>query len=805
MPLSSVKRFNRFQFKITRVVIAASALALAIISVSVNLVEHSLAKKRLVNDLTVISQIIANRSIASLIFYDNQAADINLAVGRFHHSIETLCLYDSSGVFFSQYIQNGLIDSCELTFKALDVKAPQSAFVDDNVELFLPILDADETVGYLSLRSNLNYVENVQAYLLVTNTVVMVIAILLALLLASRMLKTVLKPLHDLHKTASAIISNPFSSLRATKRNDDEIGLLVSAFNQMLDSLAKENKALLASQSRFKVLAQNAPIGIYAFDRVNGHIFTNTKWREITGIDRFTTTEQYCENIPESHQNLYHRCLQKVLSSKESQMLEYPYIDPKTGRELNLIEYFAPQLQSQTGEVTSIIGSVVDATELKNAQNELEKLAFYDPLTQLPNRRFFKDHLHFSLEQARKQKQSIAVLMLDLDHFKKVNDSLGHDAGDELLVKLAKCLRDAVFEEDVVSRMGGDEFMILLQNANEKASIELVVDRIFQAIQKPISVYSQNFEVSASIGVAVYPEDASLSDTLVKNADIALYKAKDNGRNQVAYFSSDLDQELKEVVRLERKLRSAIENESLAIYVQPQFDLAKNKFVWGEALLRWIDDEEGFIPPDKFIPIAEESGLIITIGQWVIEQVCATLQQYEAEFAEIGIEGIAINLSARQFFSTHLVDDIHNALNRYNIQPQQIEFELTESLVMEDIHKAIEIMGALRDIGCKLSIDDFGTGYSSLAYLKQFPIHTVKIDRSFIMGIPDDKNDVEISSAIIAMAHKLGLQTVAEGVETPEHFLFLQQQACDYIQGYLVARPMPIKDLLNLKTFVLER
>ncbi|AWB68522.1 hypothetical protein C2869_19890 [Saccharobesus litoralis] len=802
--MTGISKFKRFEFRVAKVVVLTCLLALAIISISVTVVENNLAKKRLVNDISVISQIVANRSIAALIFFDNQAAEVNLSVGRFHNSIEMFCLYDGNGDFFSHYTKQGLVASCEERFDKMDLALIEHEFDTAKLIVRVPVTDQGQSVGYLYTRSNLDYIGNVLSYLLLTNGIVVIIALILAFLLARRLLSVILAPLHHLQETAMAIIHDPFSNLRAKKESDDEVGLLVNAFNRMLDSLAQENAAALASESRFRVLAENAPIGIYAREFAKEgnpesfKTFTNRRWREITSYDNFEAVAPFVNNLPQSQQRLYHNCLEKVEHRQQAQMLEYQFICPVSQTEMTFIEYFAPLVDANTQKVTGIIGSLVDATELKNAQLELEKLAFYDPLTDLPNRRFFRDHLHFSLENARKHEHAIAVLMLDLDHFKKINDTLGHDAGDELLVKLAQCIRQAVFNEDVVSRMGGDEFMILLQDINEPSQIDKVATRIVKAMQEPIGIYSQTFDISASIGVAVYPQDASTAEELVKNADIAMYKAKENGRNQVAYFSSELDNELKEKMRIERKLKKAIAADQLEVYVQPQYDLKRGCFNWGEALVRWIDEEDGFIPPIKFITIAEETDLINQIGRAVIDKVCCLISEHGDTLAAIGINGIAINLSARQFFSSDLLDDIQSALGKYAISAKQLEFELTESLVMEDTGKAIKIMQALRDLGCRLSIDDFGTGYSSLAYLKRFPIDCVKIDRSFIMGVPNDKNDVEISSAIIAMAHKLGLETIAEGVETQEHMDFLKQQKCEYIQGYFMSRPLPIKDLLAL-------
>ncbi len=793
-----------FKVKLIKVVLAACISALILISISINIIEINLTKDKLIKDLTVIGQIIGNRSIAALVFFDNEAGELNLSSAKFNTSVEAACLYDSDGELFSSYVKQHNMQWCHASSSIENLI--QIIENNNNIELKTAIIDENqEQLGHLVLFSNLEYVNQTQFYLLSVLSGSLFIALILASILASKMLRKTLKPLDDLHQTALSVVTDRFLATRAEKQYDDEVGQLVDSFNLMLDNLSEENDALVASESRFRTLSDHAPIGIYLKDTNLSTIYVNKCWLDITQQEEMCNGDTYLAAIDEQQQELYLDVLTKVKLSKSAQMVEYHYSRGKDGKPLMLMEYIAPLQHKQSGELTGYIGSVVDATELKNAQLELEKLAFYDPLTNLPNRRFFREHLHFMMQSVRKENTSLAVFMLDLDHFKKVNDSMGHDAGDELLIKLAERIRTQVFDEDVVSRMGGDEFMLLIKKEGNSATVEAIANRILISLQEPIVINQQPLSVSASIGVAFYPEDATTAEDLVKNADIALYKAKDSGRNQVMFFSAELDAELKERVRIENKLKLALVNNDFQIYIQPQYDLRCKRFIWGEALIRWIDEEDGFIPPDKFIPIAEETNLIVGIGEWVLNEVCSVMSNHADELNAVGIEGFAINLSARQFFSNKLISQIETAFTKYKINPEKIEFELTESLVMEDINKAIKVMKDIRSIGCKLSIDDCGTGYSSLSYLRQCPINAVKIDRSFITGIPSDKSDIEISAAIIAMAHKLGLETVAEGVETQAHFDFLVQQKCEYLQGYLLARPMPIHDIFQLNKDPLQQ
>tara|TARA_R110002167_G_scaffold37563_16_gene117676 strand:- start:2630 stop:4369 length:1740 start_codon:yes stop_codon:yes gene_type:complete len=566
----------------------------------------------------------------------------------------------------------------------------------------------------------------------------------------------------------------------------------------MLDTLDRDNQALLTSESRFRSLAENSPVGIYQMDESRRFTYTNDKWQMLTGLKAGIENKDYLHFLSDDEQNLYLAVLDKVQSTGKAQVIEYNFSASERGENFIFMEHIAPigDSTSDDKEFKGFIGSLLDISELKDAQLELENLAFYDPLTGLPNRRFFMDHLKFIMAGAHNEQNRIAILMLDLDDFKKVNDTLGHDAGDQLLIILAERLRSVIAKKDVVSRMGGDEFLIILKDSDINASIQKIADRMLLAISRPVSIMGQDIEVTSSIGVSIYPEDGKTPETLIRNADLALYLSKENGRNRLSFFSKKLETVIHEKVRMERKIRDAIKNEAFTFHVQPQWCLASKQLISGEVLIRWLD-EGGFIGPNIFIPIAEDSGLITEIGDWLIENVIKSISENMLSLKALGLNYLAINLSAKQFFNNQLVNTIRRHLEYYKVDPNMLEFELTESAVMEDTEQAIEIMRSLRELGCRLSIDDFGTGYSSLSYLKKFPINAVKIDQSFISDIPNDQNDIEISSAIIVMGHSLGLDVIAEGVETKEQLDFLIEKSCDYAQGYFVAKPMPFSDLLS--------
>ncbi len=742
-------------------------------------------------DLEVIAKIIADRSGASLVFRDSEAAYKNLSTASNKNGIERLCLYDDTGYLFAAYRVVASYPECDPILPLSN----NVQFIAQSRNLFLkvPVLDQGDLLGQLTLTANtseLRETQNLYAFALVF---ALVISLFIALSIGRTLVSRALLPLRELYKTARVIARNPLSNERAQKFSQDEVGRVVDVFNNMLDAFNDENKALTLSENRFRSLSENSPVGVYLKSRENDYQYINSTWSEITGL-RGKDVESFVSRIDVRDKAQYLQTLEQAYSSGKPQVVEYHYIGPSGNRKA-MMEYISCVPHDNEG--SSFIGSLLDVTELKDAQIELEKLAFYDPLTQLPNRRFFRDHLEFSIARANKDKNKIAVCMVDLDDFKKVNDSLGHDVGDALLVKIATQLRSSLSDEDVVSRMGGDEFMILIDNIDDITSIEAASRRILEALRTSIQLSGNSVQVSGSIGAAIYPTDAKTPEELVRYADIALYNAKSKGGSKISFYSRDLDRKIKEKLRLEQKLRLAIENKELEVFIQPQYVASTRTLFWGEALIRWRDMEDGSIPPDQFIPLAEETGLIHKIGDFVLDTVCALLEESRQELKNIGMEGISVNLSAKQFFSGNFIDSIRETFEKYSISPSQIEFELTESTVMDDVDQAVVVMEAIRKLGCRLSIDDFGTGYSSLSYLKRFPITSLKIDRSFIRDIPHDKNDVEISCAIIAMAHSLGLTVVAEGVETEEQAQLLASYNCEYLQGYFLGHPMPSKKLLS--------
>jgi len=449
-------------------------------------------------------------------------------------------------------------------------------------------------------------------------------------------------------------------------------------------------------------------------------------------------------------------------------------------------------IRNPAGDITHYIASFTDISERKAAEQRIEYLAHHDPLTGLHNRHSLENRLAQSLLDARRDNNRLAVMFIDLDRFKVINDTLGHHVGDRLLVEVAARLRTCVRESDIVARLGGDEFVVVLSRMDAGMDAALVAGKILRTLNQDYFIDDAIQHSGASIGIAVYPGDGDDQESLMKHADTAMYHAKEEGRNNFQFFTASMNAAASERMNLERDLRHALAENQLELYYQPQVRGADEGLCGMEALVRWNHPGRGLIPPNKFIPIAEECGLIEAIGSWVLEEACRQIEVWRSA----GHSGLrmAVNLSAHQLRSPSLAEQVEAAIERYNLVAGELELEVTESAAMSDPQRAIGTLQALRSLGVELAIDDFGTGYSSLAYLKMLPIQTLKLDRAFVRDIEVDANDAAISAATLALAHSLGLKVVAEGVETAAQRDFLVAHGCDILQGYLYGRPEPARD-----------
>jgi len=446
-------------------------------------------------------------------------------------------------------------------------------------------------------------------------------------------------------------------------------------------------------------------------------------------------------------------------------------------------------LQNLTRAGDRIYLTVVDISDRKRAEEQIEFHAYHDVLTHLPNRKLFTDRLMQNLTRARRSGKPLAVMFIDLDRFKGVNDTLGHTAGDELLLEMAARLAGCVRSEDTVARLGGDEFAIVLSELRLPEDAGRVAEKIISAAQHPIVIGGVPIEISASIGIALYPEDGSDPETLLRNADSAMYRAKDAGRNNYQLCTDELKRRALERMSLEARLRVAVHDQQLILHYQPQVSLDTGNVIGIEALVRWDDPKHGLLLPSAFIPMAEESRLILPIGEWVLRTACTQMRKWRDK--GLAVPHVAVNLSARQFQQHDIVETVQRVLAESNLDGEALEIEITETTAMANAEATTDVLNGLRELGVSISIDDFGTGYSSLSYLKRFPITCVKIDRTFVGDLAESEEDAAIVSAVIAIARTLRLRVIAEGVENKKQLAFLKRKGCDAAQGILFSRPVP--------------
>jgi len=458
--------------------------------------------------------------------------------------------------------------------------------------------------------------------------------------------------------------------------------------------------------------------------------------------------------------------------------------------------YVTPVRDPASNRVTHFVGVQYDITEIKRYQEELEHQANHDALTGLPNRNLLRDRLTQAVALAQRYKRPFSLNVIDLDNFKLINDSLGHDVGDRLLKIAAERIAACVQAGDTVARLGGDEFVLLVAEQEQEEGAYRAVQRVMATISQPFVIDQREFKITCSIGIASFPRDGEDADTLLRNADTAMYRAKDLGRNNFQLYSSEMNADLGERLMLETDLWNAVKRNELVLHYQPKVELKGGRIIGMEALLRWRHPTKGMIPPGKFIPVAEASSLITEIGRWVIHEACATNKAWQD--ANLRSVPIAVNISARQLHDKDLVETIRTALQTTRLRPDLLEIELTESAVMMHADDAINTMARLRGMDVRISLDDFGTGYSSLSYLKRLPVTGLKIDQSFVRDLAFDPDDAAIVRAIVAVAHELMLDVTAEGVETAEQAEFLSAHGCREAQGYYFARPVPAEEMRKL-------
>ncbi|MCC6345886.1 MAG: EAL domain-containing protein [Nitrospirales bacterium] len=621
-----------------------------------------------------------------------------------------------------------------------------------------------------------------------------------------RVMGSISRAIHALQEGTRIIGSGDFDyKVRTDVR--DEIGQLSQAFDRMTEQLKtvtvsrnflqkeieerkRVERALRRSEDRLKEAQRIASLGNWEWNLTTGKLKWSDEIYHIMGV-----SPQNFELSPESCLSMVHpddrlaveQTVAEMMSGQEKCAVDYR-VTRKDGAEI-VVQIQAEVACVVEGRQLRIVGTVQDITERKALEEAIRYQANHDLLTGLPNRMLFTELLILGISQASRSRKRLAVLFLDLDRFKNINDSLGHHAGDQLLKEVAVRLLSPVRESDTVARMGGDEFVLLLPDIVHAGDVDTIVRKIMDAFQTPFSIGGNEVHISTSIGVSVYPDAGEYAEELIKNADIAMYYAKEQGRSNYQFYSPEMNIRTLERMILENSLRQTLDRGELVVYYQPQVESYTCRIVSAEALVRWQHPDLGLLNPLQFIPIAEETGLIMSLDEWVLRTACAQIREWQEEGCPA--IGITVNLSARQFQKPGLAEMLFRILRETGLDPACLWLEITEGIAMKDVGFTIQTLGKLAEGGIRFSLDDFGTGYSSLSYLKRLPVQKVKIDKSFVSHLAESQDDRAIIAAVITLSHSLHRGVIAEGVETREQLEILRAAGCDEVQGFLFGKPVP--------------
>lgn len=604
----------------------------------------------------------------------------------------------------------------------------------------------------------------------------------------------------QIHQTLSSedITSSPLKEFLAAV--DSAYREFDSQQKQLEESLNMSAEELVLANEEMHAVFQAIPDQLFHLDSEGRIISYKLGQSSHHYLRKDRLINQYLKDVTDIEvAEKFDVSIQQVISQRSIKHFEFIIVFEKK------IYYYEVRMMPLKSE--AVIALVRDITERKLAEEQIAFLAYHDSLTALPNNRLFRDRLHHAIAQAERNNKMLAVMFLDLDRFKLINDTMGHSAGDELLKITSQRLIEAVRKTDSVAintvglgssvaRLGGDEFTILLEDISSVQAVTRIAERIVENISLPMMLGRQEVHISTSIGIAVYPQDGSEVDEIIRHADTAMYHAKGQGRNNFQFYTDSMNRSSAELLALENNLHKAIEQRQLCLYYQPQVSVVSGELVGMEALIRWKHPERGFVSPGVFIPVAEETGMIMQIGEWVLREACEQgMRWIEAGYK---IFKISVNLSARQLKDEGLPALIEKILHETGLPADKLGIELTESAIILEPEIALAHLQKIKALGVNLSLDDFGTGYSSLSYLKRFPIDTLKIDQAFVRDVKVDHEDAALVKAIIAMAHGLGMDVIAEGVELEEQLEFLGANNCDTIQGFLFSRPLPANELQAL-------
>lgn len=676
------------------------------------------------------------------------------------------------GLFVSDTISRNLLKAVPEMHVLLDQQ--------NLVDVAMPVMAGSHYIGWVRVELTR---ESANADLLRLDQIWLsfaLLAVLLVTLVSLLLSRALTKGLNQLMSVTDKVARGNREA-RANIERNDEVGVLAHDFNAMLDTLHE-------SDLRFRQLAENIS-EVFWMTEPDKHkmLYVSPAYELIWG-----RSVQSLIDSPRSWLDCIQPDDRQRVTEASAKQAEGLYDEEfrivRSDGEIRWIHDRAFPILDSKGRVYRIVGIAEDVTERKQIEEHVQRLAHFDQLTGLPNRALFSDRFKYAFSMAKRSHAQLAILFLDLDHFKNINDTIGHHIGDRLLIEVAKRLESAVREGDTVSRQGGDEFILLLQGTGADGAAH-VAEKLLETVAHLYQIEQYELNVTCSIGIAMYPGNGEDFETLYKCVDVAMYRAKHDGRNNYRFFTAEMQTHSARTLQLESALRHALQRDQLRLHYQPQVSLQDGRIIGAEALLRWQHPELGSVSPAEFIPIAESSGQILKIGEWVLRTAARQMKSWMD--SGLGQMTIAVNLSAVQFRHPHLPELVMQILEEAKLSPQYLELELTEGVAMHDPLGAIAVMDSLHERGIRMSIDDFGTGYSSLSYLKRFKVYKLKIDQTFVRDITDDPEDRAIVSAIISLANSLGLQTIAEGVETEGQLAFLREQGCNEVQGYYFSKPLP--------------
>ena len=773
----------------------------SMLSVSVVLYQHLMDDHRL--NLGNLTRVMGDNLNATLIFADTKTARATLNGLAQAEDIVYAGLYDVSGKLFAGYSRGA--GNPEVPVRLVPEQLSSDAvFFRMTTDFALTLTDpGDNTtpVGTLVLRQSLAHAYRQLGMLLGVLLLTSVAVFALLTWLLGRLQRQITQPLVDLTSTMQLIQQGGDLSGRAQVATDDEIGALAQGFNHLMNELQQRDDEKNVARMRFESVLKAVPD--LMFEMSPGGIYLNV-WGargDLLAAPKHEVLGRHVEDVlPLAAAQIALEAIQEADQSASGHSI---------GRQIKLdlpngehwFELSVAKSQGLDSHEHRFVVLSRDITERRNAEDQIRQLAFYDVLTQLPNRRLLMDRLQTALVFSARTSHWGAILFLDMDRFKTINDTLGHDHGDLLLLEVARRIQSCLREADTVARVGGDEFVIVIDELDTDTDLAVikvaqVAEKIRRRLAEPYQLNAHERYSSPSIGVCMYQGTAVEAQDLIKSADVAMYQAKSDGRNLVRFFDLTMQRSVEARALMDAELRNCVLEQQLRLFYQIQVD-QQHRPLGAEALVRWFHPRRGMVPPAHFIGIAEESNLIIEIGNWVLDTACKQLQHW-ADCPQTQELTLAVNVSAQQFKQPQFVDLVTSALSRHHVNPKRLKLELTESVILGDVTAVISKMHILKTLGVGLSLDDFGTGYSSLAYLKQLPLDQIKIDQSFVRDLETDVSDAVMVRTIIDLAKNFNLNVIAEGVETRAQLNFLTENGCPAFQGYYFSKPVPIEEFEKL-------